>query len=167
MGFDLLAGLISQFLVFAGHVLMGLVVFGIGLYLANLAATVVQTTSLAQANLLALAARVSIIVLAAAMALRQMGLANEIITSGFTILVGAIGVALALAFGLGGRNAAGSTLEAFIESRRTQPTPAPQQPVPPGAPVGQPAQPPVSPGAPINMPPQTPTPGSFTGPGNP
>ncbi len=144
MGFDLLAGLISQFLVFSGHVLMGLIIFGIGLYLANLAAQVVRTTQFAQANLLALASRISIIVLAAAMALRQMGLANEIITSAFTIVLGAIGVALALAFGLGGREAASRTLNQFIESREAEaatPAQQPATPTTPGAPVQMPSQP--------------------------
>lgn len=55
------------------------------------------------AKLLALAGRVSILVLAGAMALRQMGLANEIVNLGFGLLLGGIAVAVALAFGLGGR----------------------------------------------------------------
>ncbi|HUT14592.1 MAG TPA: mechanosensitive ion channel [Thermoguttaceae bacterium] len=117
LGFDMLAELISQFLVFAGHVLLGLVIFGIGLYLANLAAQTLRASGAAQANLLSIAARVSILVLAGAMALRQMGLANEIITSAFTIVLGAMAVALALAFGLGGREAAGRALDRFVESR--------------------------------------------------
>jgi uncharacterized membrane protein YedE/YeeE len=68
----------------------------------------------------ALASRVSIVVLAAAMALRQMGLANEIINSAFVILFGAIGVAVALAFGLGGREAAGKALDQFTAMRGLQ-----------------------------------------------
>jgi len=120
LGFDMLAELISQFLVFAGHVLLGLVIFGIGLYLANLAAQTLRAGGAAQANLLSIAARVSIIVLAGAMALRQMGLANEIITSAFTIVLGAAAIALALAFGLGGREAAGRALDRFLESRSTE-----------------------------------------------
>ncbi|OHB66685.1 MAG: hypothetical protein A2V70_14265 [Planctomycetes bacterium RBG_13_63_9] len=125
-----MAGLISQFLVFAGHLLMGLIIFGIGLWLANLAAQVVRTSQLAQARFLSLAARVSIVILAGAMALRQMGLANEIITSAFTILMGAVGVAIALAFGLGGRETAARALEEFARSRKEAgangPPPKPQ-----------------------------------------
>jgi hypothetical protein len=128
LGFDLLAGLIAQFMVFAGHVAIGLVIFAIGLYLANLAAVTVQSSQIRQSNLVALVARTSIIILAVAMSLRQMGLANEIINSAFVILMGAIGVALALAFGLGGRETAGKALEEFIESRK-------QQDVSPGQPA--------------------------------
>ena len=116
LGFDLLAGLIAQFLVFTGHVVMGLIIFAIGLYLANLAAVTVRSSQIRQAEIVASVSRVSIIVLAAAMALRQMGLANEIINSAFVIFLGAIAVALALAFGLGGRESAGKVLDEFMLS---------------------------------------------------
>ena len=106
IGFDLLAGLIGNFLVFAGQVILGLVIFAIGLYLAKLASDAVVTTKIDQAPLLALAARIAIIVLASAMGLRQMGLANEIITVAFALLLGTIAVAAAVAFGIGGREIA-------------------------------------------------------------
>jgi len=147
MGFDLLAGMISQFLVFAGRVVMGLVIFGIGLYLANLASQVVRASQVPQVDLLALASRVAIILLAGAMALGHMGLADEIITSAFTILLGAGGVAIALAFGLGGREAAGRALDQFIESRRPTQTSQPNSPM--ATPMGA-----STPGAPVDMPQQ-------------
>jgi hypothetical protein len=51
-----------------------------------------------------------LVVLAGAMALRQMGLANEIINLTFGLLLGAIAVAVAIAFGLGGRDIAAREL---------------------------------------------------------
>jgi hypothetical protein len=69
LGFVLLANLVSQFTVFAGQVVLGLIIFAIGLYLANLAAKTVQASGVAQAGLLSMAAQVSILVLAGAMAL--------------------------------------------------------------------------------------------------
>ena len=105
LGFEVLGELISRFLV------LGLIIFGVGLFLANLADRTVRASATAQAGLLAMSARVSIIVLASAMALRQMGVANEIITLAFGLLLGAIAVAAALAFGLGARDVAGSAVE--------------------------------------------------------
>jgi hypothetical protein len=116
LGFVLLADLVAQFTAFAGQVVLGLIIFAIGLYLANLAAKTVQASGVAQAGLLAMAARVSILVLAGAMALRQMGLANEIINLAFGLLLGAIAVATALAFGLGGRELAARELEGWLKS---------------------------------------------------
>ncbi|HMA81655.1 MAG TPA: mechanosensitive ion channel, partial [Candidatus Binatia bacterium] len=62
LGFTVLADLIARFTVFAGQLVLGLIIFGIGLFLANLASSTVRTSGAAQAGLLALAARVSIIV---------------------------------------------------------------------------------------------------------
>ena len=114
LGFEALATLISEFVIFAGQVILGLIIFGIGLYLGNLAAAAVQASATAQAPVLALVTRVSIIVLAAAMALRQMGLANEIVTLAFGLLLGAIAVAAALAVGLGGRDVASRAIERWV-----------------------------------------------------
>jgi len=120
LGFDVLADLIARFTVFAGQVLLGLIVFGIGLFLANLAAGTVRASGAAQAGLLALATRVSIIVLAGAMALRQMGLADDIINMAFGLLLGAIAVAVALAFGLGAREIAGQEVGEWIRSIKSR-----------------------------------------------
>ena len=114
LGLINLAEALSGFITLGGQVVLGLVVFGIGLYLANLAATTLLASGNAQAPLLAIAARVAIIVLSGAMALRQMGLANEIINIAFGVLLGAIAVAVALAFGLGARDVAGRAVERWV-----------------------------------------------------
>ncbi len=120
LGFEAVADLVTQFTAFAGQVILGLIIFGMGLYLSNLAAKTVQASGAAQAGLLALAARVSILVLAGAMALREMSLANEIINMAFGLLLGAIAVAVALAFGLGGREIAARELEGWLRSIKSK-----------------------------------------------
>jgi hypothetical protein len=106
LGFSALATLTSELLVLAGHILLGLAIFALGLYLSRAAAAAIEGSQMQQSRLLANIARVAILILAGAMGLRQMGLANEIITAGFTIILGAVAVALALAFGLGARDEA-------------------------------------------------------------
>ena len=120
LGFALLAELLTQFTVFVGRVILGLVIFAIGLYLANLAYRVVRTSSTQNAGLLATAARVAILVLAGAMALRQIGVANEIINLAFGLLLGAVAVAVALAFGLGGRETAARIVEEWRQSMKSR-----------------------------------------------
>lgn len=88
------------------------------LYLADLAARAIRTSGAANAGLLATAARVAIFVLTGAMALRQIGLANEIVNLAFGLLVGAIAVALAIAFGLGSREIAGRQVEEWVSEYR-------------------------------------------------
>jgi hypothetical protein len=118
LGMEIVSALVGQFIVFAGHVFFGLVIMTLGLVLANLAGNAVRATSASHAPLLATAARVAVLVFTAAMALRQMGMANEIITLAFGLLFGAVAVALAIAFGVGGREAAASQLQEWRLSLR-------------------------------------------------
>lgn len=118
--FHIVSELFAQFSVLAGHVLLGVVIFAIGLYLASLAATAIKSTSIAQANFLAGAARSAILVFAGAMALRQMGLANEIINLTFGLSFGAIAAAVAIAFGFGGKETAGRELQTWVDSLKSR-----------------------------------------------
>jgi hypothetical protein len=120
MGFASLAVMISGFTVFLLQVILGLVIFGFGLWLANFAAQTVQASGAAQANLFAMAARVSILILAGAIALTQMGLANQIVTLAFGLVLAAFALAAALAFGLGGREVAGQQLEEWWKALRSK-----------------------------------------------
>lgn len=109
--FATFAGLGGEFAVLAGHILLGLVIFGVGLFLSKLAADAVEQSNVSQARVLSVGTRVAILTLAGAMALRQMGIADEIIELAFGLVLGAVAVATALAFGLGGREAASKTIE--------------------------------------------------------
>jgi hypothetical protein len=116
LGFMELAVLTRQLLVLAGRILLGLIVFAIGIFLANLAARAILSTGAAQARLLAATARIAIIILAGAMGLQQMGIADDIINLAFGLLLGAIALAAAIAFGIGGREVAGRELENWVQS---------------------------------------------------
>lgn len=111
IGFASLSGMIDGFLVFAARVLLGVVILALGLALANLAARAILATGRPQSGLLAHVARGAILMLSGAMALREMGLAGEIINLAFTLVLGAVAVAAAIAFGLGGREFAAGQLQ--------------------------------------------------------
>jgi len=111
LGLGALSVLIVEFTALAGQILLGLVIFAVGLYLANLAYTTVKQSGTQQAGTLAVAARVSILVLAGAMALKQMGLADSIVNLAFGLILGALALAAAIAFGWGGRDAAKRQIE--------------------------------------------------------
>ncbi len=119
LGFELIAQSIVAFTAFFGDVLLALVILAIGLYLANLARGVVLSAGGQNIGFAANLARLVIIVFAAAMALRQTGIADEIVNLAFGILLGAIGVAAALAFGLGSREVAGREVEKWLASMRS------------------------------------------------
>jgi hypothetical protein len=61
---------------------------------------------------------VAIVIFAAAIALRQIGVANEIINLAFGITLAAIGLAAALSFGLGTQKIAERELDNFLDKMR-------------------------------------------------
>ena len=111
VGFDNAAELLTRLLQFTGQFLLGVVFLGFGVFLANLSARAIGASRVPQARLLALAARIGILLFTTAVGLRQMGIANEIIELAFGIVLGAVAVAFAVAFGLGGRDAAARQIE--------------------------------------------------------
>lgn len=111
LGFQTLTLLISNFIIAAGQVLVGLLIFALGLYISYLADRVIRESGVSQSHILAPAARVAIIIFASALALRQMGIAESIVNLAFGLLLGAVAVAIALAFGLGGREIAARQLD--------------------------------------------------------
>ena len=86
--------------------------------MSSAAADSVDTQEQRNAALLSVIARASILVLSGAMALLQMGIADQIVIVAFAMLGGALAVAAAIAFGLGGREPARQLLDEWIESIR-------------------------------------------------
>ncbi|RCJ24468.1 hypothetical protein A6S26_17985 [Nostoc sp. ATCC 43529] len=111
-----LTALVSGILVIFGRILAGLVIFAIGLFLANLAFNIITSSGERQAQILGQVARICIITLVSAMALQQIGVASDIVNLAFGLLLGAIAVAIALAFGLGGRDIAREQVQEWLNS---------------------------------------------------
>jgi Conserved TM helix len=114
-----LTNITGSILVIAGQILAGLVVVAIGLFLANLAYRLINAAGNRQANILAQAARIVIIVLVSAMGLQRMGIATDIVNLAFGLSLGAIAIASAIAFGLGGRDVAGEQLREWLTSYKS------------------------------------------------
>ena len=107
---------VAVILAIAAQVLIGVIVFAIGLYLANLAYNLILSSGTNQSRLLAQSARVAILVLVGAMALNRIGIAPNIVNLAFGLILGGIAVAIALAFGLGGREVAKEELRSWVSS---------------------------------------------------
>lgn len=120
LGSVFLVEALGVFIGFFWQVVLAVVIFAIGLYFANLAKNVVMNTGANQAGFVARLAQVAIIIFALAMSLRQLGLADDIINLAFGITLGALGLAAALAFGLGSREVAGREVDRFITKMRSE-----------------------------------------------
>lgn len=118
-----LTAIVSGIVLVAGRVLSGLIVFAIGLYLANLAFSLIASSGTRQARLLGQTARIAIIAFVLALALQQMGIASDIVNLAFGLLLGAIAVGIALAFGLGGRDIASEQIREWLAAFKQDKTP--------------------------------------------
>ncbi len=118
-----LTAIVSGIVLVAGRVLSGLIVFAIGLYLANLAFSLIASSGTRQARLLGQTARIAVIAFVSALALQQMGIGSDIVNLAFGLLLGAIAVGIALAFGLGGREIAGEQIREWLASFKQDKTP--------------------------------------------
>jgi hypothetical protein len=63
---------------------------------------------------------VAIVFFTGALALGQTGISEEIVTLAFGLSLGAIAIAAALAFGLGGRDVAGRELESMVDAFKVE-----------------------------------------------
>lgn len=118
-----LTAIVSGIVVVAGKVLSGVIVFAIGLYLANLAFSLIASSGTRQARLLGQTARIAIIAFVSALALQQMGIGSDIVNLAFGLLLGAIAVGIALAFGLGGRDVASEQIREWLAAFKQDKTP--------------------------------------------
>lgn len=118
LGSAALTEILNVFIAFFWKVVLGVIIFGIGLYFAQLAYNAVMKTGINQANIIGRLAQIAIVVFAAAIALRQIGIANEIISLAFGITLLAIGLAVALSFGLGTQKIAERELDSFLTNMR-------------------------------------------------
>ena len=111
IGFESLGTILAVFFVFASRIIFGVVIIGFGVFVGKLVGEIVASMNIPNAAAIGIGARVAVVILAVAMGVRQMGVAEDIITLAFGLILGAVAVALAIAFGLGGRDAASKILE--------------------------------------------------------
>lgn len=131
LGFDQISGLIAMFIHFGANILLGAVILVIGFWLANVVANVVQHGEYNSSRWLGSLVRVLIIGLVLALGLRAMGIADSIVNLAFGLTLGAVAVAFALAFGLGGRQPAERLLSDLLDKAKkeaSQPNPLYQPP---------------------------------------
>ena len=114
-------GLVQQFFRFVPRVLVALLVLALGFLVGNFIwrATLLASirVGLPGALLLSGALRLLVIAIGVVMALEQLGMATTVVLTAFTIAFGAVMLGLAIAFGLGGRDAARQLLEQHLRPR--------------------------------------------------
>ena len=114
LGFAIVNELIAVLTHFLGLVLLGVVIIGVGIFIASFVANILRAGGRSEPMIGFL--RISIIVLSVILGIRAMGFADDLILLGFGLVLGAAAIAAAIAFGLGGRKVAGELLARWTKT---------------------------------------------------
>ncbi len=114
--------LIAQFFNFLPHLFtaLGILVVGylIGVFLGQATLIAAVNSQMESAKIISGCVRWFIIILSLTMALYHLGIAEKVIVAAFSIIFGGIVLALAIAFGWGGRDLAKEFLEGLSKKRK-------------------------------------------------
>src|SRR3954469_21663185 len=122
LGLDSLANVVSTLVSYIPSVIAAIVIILVGIVLGGFVGGLIQASAGAVHGGRALArlGRGGVLLLAVFMALQELGIATDIVTTAFAILFGAIALALALSFGLGNRELAGEITREWYERYRRE-----------------------------------------------
>ncbi len=115
LDFDAVSRMLVQITDLGGRVIFGSAIIVVGVIMARIVTKLVGD-SIGESGLPSIL-KYAIIALAVAIGLRFMGLANEIVNLAFGLILGAAAVAVAIAFGLGGRATAHKLLERWTGTK--------------------------------------------------
>ena len=114
LNFEMLSDLSGEFIAFAFKVILAVIILGVGILIGSWVKQLVQGAA-QERPFLANLAKAAIVVFALAVALQNLGIANEIVALAFGLLLGSIAVAAAIAFGIGSKEIAGREAEAWVK----------------------------------------------------
>ncbi len=122
LGLQSLANVFSELVSYIPSVIAAIVIILIGIVLGGFVGGLIAAGvgAMHGGRALARIGRGGVILLAVFMALQELGIATDIVTTAFAILFGAIALALALSFGLGNRDLAGEVTRDWYEQYRRE-----------------------------------------------
>lgn len=113
--FGAIAVTLQEILGLAGHVIVGGIIITAGVLIGGVLANLINRGTGGADGFASTLVRWATIALATAMGLRFMGIADDIVLLAFGLILGSAAVAAALAFGLGGRDAAGKVAQMWAD----------------------------------------------------
>ena len=125
LGGDEIAIFLAQVTALGGKVIFGTLIIVVGIFLARIISNLVGSGT-GEGSFAQTIVRYAIIALFTAIGLTFMGLADQIVILAFGLILGSAAVATALAFGIGGRDAAARILDRWAD--RGGPAAPPQPP---------------------------------------
>ena len=115
------SALFNEIMLYIPNIAVAIVILIIGIYLARMVSQIVKTSLKSMqdktSDLISHISYVVIIIMTIFLTLGQLNIAQNIVSSAFIIVFGAICLALALAFGLGGREKASEILNDLFKKK--------------------------------------------------
>lgn len=126
LGLPQASNVLETLFAYIPNVIAAMFVLVMGMFLANFVSGIIRTAagnaSLPKPEMLAVVSRWAIIIFAGTISLRELGIATLLVTTTFNIILGGVCLGLALAFGLGGRDAAARYLNEWQKKHSEQKT---------------------------------------------
>lgn len=122
LGLESINVMFGTMLSYIPTLIAAIVIVIIGMIIGEFVRAVVLVSAgrVAGVPVLAKIAKASVVTIAIFMAVQQLGVAPEIVTAAFTLILGAFALAAGLAFGLGARHLAGDITRRWLEEGRAR-----------------------------------------------
>lgn len=122
LGLTSLASVFTELVSYIPSVIAAVVILVIGIVLGEFVDGLIMASAggIRGGSTLARVGRGVVVVLAIFMALQQLGIASDIVTTAFAIVFGAVALAFALSFGLGNRELAGEVTREWYEAMKAE-----------------------------------------------
>jgi hypothetical protein len=121
LGLESISQMFEMMLGFIPTLVAGIVIIILGIILGEFVRGLVLASAggVEGVTTLAKLAKAAVVLIAVFMAIQQVGVAEEIVTTAFTLILGAVALAAGLAFGLGNRDLAGEITRRWYEQGRS------------------------------------------------
>jgi hypothetical protein len=122
LGMESLTAVFTELVSYLPSLMSAIVILIVGIVLGRFTGGLIMASAGAVqgAPTLARVGRLGVVMLSAFMALQELGVGTEIVTTAFAILFGAVAFGLALAFGLGNRDLAGQITREWYQRYRAE-----------------------------------------------
>ncbi|PIW68829.1 MAG: hypothetical protein COW10_00425, partial [Candidatus Omnitrophica bacterium CG12_big_fil_rev_8_21_14_0_65_42_8] len=120
LGMTVVASLLDKVILYIPNVIAAIFIITLGIFFASVIGSIVMTASMnagiKQSKLLSQVTQTVIVIFAAITTLEQLNIATAILSTTVTILLGAIGLAVAIAVGLGSKDIAGKLMQELLDN---------------------------------------------------
>lgn len=120
LGMTVVASLLDKVILYIPNVIAAIFIITLGIFFASIIGSIVMTASMnagvKQSKLLSQVTQTVIVIFAVIMTMEQLNIATAILNTTVTILLGAAGLAVAIAVGLGSKDIAGKLMQELVDN---------------------------------------------------